>query len=219
MRRNFALLSLVFILCSCNKNTKQTKEDRYLNASYKTQKSKGILPEHSEEFDSLTNIYSNFKYHISFDAPDHWNTDHGTAKHTIFRGNDPELALTFSIVVVDLKTEQTHPTNAWEFYLKNKKKQDVELKNMVRTQFNSELQNYEATKGYIRNFVSAKHSYDVLVRSTDLEYVNHVINHQIYRGNYIYTVTAQMPKIVYDEQPDYFERLFNLVSFLPNSEQ
>jgi hypothetical protein len=28
-----------------------------------------------------------------------------------------------------------------------------------------------------------------------------------------------MPKVVYDEKPEYFERLINLVTFLPNSEK
>lgn len=207
------------ILLSCNESKKQTKEDKYLEESYKEQKSKGNLSKHSEDFDSLTNIYSNYKYLISIDAPDNWKIDYGTAKHSIFRGNDPELALTFSIAVVEPKTDLKNSKNAWEFYLDNKAKQDAELKNIVKTQFNSEIQNYKATKSYVRNIVSANHTYDFWVRSTDLEYINHVINHQIYRDNYIYTLTAQMPKIVYDEQPEYFERLFNLVTFLPNSEK
>lgn len=213
------ILTLFVILFSCNENKKQTKEEKYLKESYKEQKRKGTLPEHSEDFDSSTNIYSNYKYLISIDAPDNWKIDYGTAKHSIFRGNDPELALTFSIVVVELKTKQKDSQNAWEFYLDNKTKQDAELKKVVKTQFNSEIQNYKVTKSYVRNLVSVNHSYDFLVRSTDLEYVNHVINHQIYRDDYIYTLTAQMPKLVYDEQPEYFERLFNLVTFLPNSEK
>ena len=219
MKIKFTLLTFLVILLSCNESKKQTKEDKYLEESYKEQKSKGTLSEHSEDFDSLTNIYSNYKYLISIDAPDNWKIDYGTAKHSIFRGNDPEFALTFSIVVVESKTDLKNSKNAWEFYLDNKSKQDAELKNIVKTQFNSDIQNYKATKSYVRNIVSANHSYDFLVRSTDLEYINHVINHQIYRDDYIYTLTAQMPKVVYDEQPEYFERLFNLVTLLPNSEK
>jgi len=207
------------ILVSCNEHKNQTKEEKYLEKSYKEQRSNGTLSEHSENFDLSTNIYSNYKYLISIDAPDNWEVDYGSAKHTIFRGNNPELALTFSIVVVELKTKSKNSQNAWEFYLDNKIKLDGELNKTVKTQFNSEIQNYKATKSYVRNIVSANHTYDFLVRSTDLEYVNHVINHQIYRDDYIYTLTAQMPKVVYDEQPEYFERLFNLVTFLPNSEK
>ena len=219
MKIKFTILTFFVIFISCNESKKQTKEDKYLKESYKEQKSKGTLSEYSEDFDSLTKIYSNYKYLISIDAPDNWKIDYGTAKHSIFRGNDPELTLTFSIVVVEPKAELKNTKNAWEFYLANKTKQDAELKIIVKTQFNSELKNYKASKSYVRNFVSVNQSYDFLVRSADLEYVNHVINHQVYRDDYIYTLTAQMSKVVYDEQPEYFERLFNLVTFLPNSEK
>ncbi|WCO02656.1 hypothetical protein [Psychroserpens ponticola] len=219
MKIKYITLAFLLILASCNESKKTTKEEKYLKESYKEQKSDESLSKHSEHFDSLTNIYSNYKYLISIDAPDHWEIDFGTAKHSIFRGNDPELALTFSIVVVEPKTELKHSKNAWEFYLDNKTKQDAELKTIVKTQFNSEIQNYKANKSYIRNIISANHAYDFLVKSTDLEYLNHVINHQIYNNDYIYTLTAHMPKIVYDEQPEYFERLFNLITFLPHSEK
>jgi hypothetical protein len=49
--------------------------------------------------------------------------------------------------------------------------------------------------------------------------MNHIINHQVYKDDVVYTFTAQMPKVVYDEKPEYFERLFNLVSFLTNLEK
>ncbi len=217
MNIKYTLLALLVILLSCSNSKKQTKEDKYLEASYKEQKSEGTLPEHSEDFDSSTNIYSNYKYLISIDAPDNWKVDYGTAKHTIFRGNDPELALTFSMVVVEPKAKISQ--NAWEFYLANKAKQDAELKNVVESQYNSRIQNYNVKKGYVRNSVSTNYSYDFMVRSTDLEYLNHVISYQIYRDDFMYTLTAQMPKVVYDKQPEYFESIFNLVSFLPNSEK
>jgi hypothetical protein len=211
------LLTVFVILFSCNENKKQTKEEKYLKESYKEQKSKGKIPEHSEDFDPSTNIYSNYKYLISIDAPDNWKVDYGTAKHSIFRGNEPELALTFSIVVVEPKSKTSQ--NAWEFYINNKTKQDAELRNVVQTQFNSKIQNYSVKKSYVRNIVSSRYSYDFLVRSADLEYINHVISHQIYKDDFIYTLTAHVPKMVYDEQPEYFERIFNLVTFLPNSEK
>ncbi|WP_138434398.1 hypothetical protein [Winogradskyella algicola] len=218
MRINLSTILTVFvILFSCKENKKQTKEEKYLKESYKEQKSKGKISEHSEDFDPSTNIYSNYKYLISIDAPDNWKVDYGTAKHSIFRGNDPELALTFSIVVVEPKSKTSQ--NAWEFYINNKTKQDAELRNVVQTQFNTKIQNYSAKKSYIRNIVSTKYSYDFLVRSADLEYINHVISHQIYKDDFIYTLTAHVPKMVYDKQPEYFERIFNLVTFLPNSEK
>lgn len=216
-KKFITILGLFFILFSCNENKKQTKEEKYLKESYKEQKSKGTTSEYSEDFDSSTNIYSNYKYLISIDAPDNWKVDYGTAKHSIFRGNDPELALTFSIIVVEPKIKTSQ--NAWEFYLDNKAKQDAELKNVVQTQFNSKIQNYKVKRSYIRNIVSTNYTYDFLVRSSDLEYINHVISHQIYRDDFIYTLTAHMPKIVYDEQPEYFENIFNLVTFLPNPEK
>lgn len=210
---------MFLILVSCNESKKETKEEKYLNASYKEQVSNGVLSKQTQSLDTLTNIYSNNVYLISMDAPDHWNIDYGTSKHSIFRGNDPELALTFSIVVVELKTNQNNSKNAWDFYLNNKKKQDDELERVVQSQFDTKLVNHQVKKNYIRNLVSVNHSYDFLVRSIDLEYVNHVIYHQINRGDFIYTLTAQMPKVVYEQQPKYFDNLFNLVTFLPDSEK
>lgn len=215
----FSILTLLVVIISCNEIKKQTKEEKYLKESYKEQRSKGTLTEHSEDFDSTTNIYSNYKYLISIDAPDNWKVDYGVTNHSIFKGNDPELALTFSIVVVEPKGRLIKYKDAWEFYVDNKTKQDKEIKKIIETQFNSEIQNYQSRKSYVKNFVSVNNSFDILIRSADIEYLNHVINHQINRGDYIYTLTAHMPKVVYNEHPEYFERLFNLITFLPNSEK
>ncbi len=218
MKTKYLLLPFLSILISCNGNKNQSKEDKYWEKSFKEQKNEGTISEYSEEFDPKTNIYSNYEYHIIIDAPDNWKVDFGTSKHSIFRGNDPELALTFSIVVVEPKTDELNSENAWQFYLKNKTKLDSQLKTIVKNQMNSEIQNYDSSKSYVRNFVSLKQSYDFVVRSADIEYLNHVINHQVYRDDYIYTFTIQMPKVVYEEQPEYFQRLINNISFLPNPE-
>ncbi|ALM20552.1 hypothetical protein AAT17_04530 [Nonlabens sp. MIC269] len=204
------------LLISCSENKNQSKEDEFLKKSFKEKKNEGTVPKYSEEFDPETKIYSNYEYLITIDAPDNWKVDFGTSKHSIFRGNDPELALTFSLVVVEPNTDKPVREDAWEFYRKNRIKLDNQVKTIVKTQMNSEIENYNAEKSYVKNFVSLKQSYDHIVRGADVEYLNHVINHSVYRDEYIYTITIQMPKIIYDEQPMYFERLVNKVSFLPN---
>jgi hypothetical protein len=206
------------ILVSCNETKKQSKEEKYLKESYKEQKSKGLVSEHSENLDTLTNIYSNYKYLISFDAPDNWKIDYGTAKHSIFRGNDPELALTFSIIVAEPKYDEEFKLDAWELHQKSKLLQEKETIEMIKTQYNTNIQNYKAEKSYIKNFVSSKKSFDFIIRSSNLEYVNHTIVHQVNRNNFIYTFTEHVPKVVYDKNPDYFENIFNNITFSANPE-
>ena len=166
----------------------------------------------TQALDTLTNVYINYSYQISIDAPDNWIVDYGIGEDCIFRGNERELALTFSIVVKKIKMENK---NAWQEYILHKPQKDEELRNFFKNQFNSEINNYKAIKSYVNNFVSLNESFDFIVRSTELEYINQFIQHTVFKDGYVYVFNAQMPKTIYDEQPEYFKNLFNLIRFLP----
>lgn len=71
------LFTLKFFLISCNSKKEKDPMNDLFEPSYKEQK-KNI--EFSEYFDSLSNIYSNYKYNIAIRSPKNWKRDEGVSE-------------------------------------------------------------------------------------------------------------------------------------------
>ena len=113
----------------------------------------------NEYLDSTTNIYSNFKYHVAFDAPDRWNTDAGLSEHTIFRAYQRDSNLVFSINVIELNIQKSinkETPDIWELYQRNKEQMDYPLVTLIEKQFQTKVTNHKVSKSYIRGNAAIK---------------------------------------------------------------
>jgi hypothetical protein len=183
--------------------------DNFLK-SLKEQKDEGTLPDYSEHFDSINNLYSNYKYRVAFDAPDDWASDEGVSEHTIFRTYQPDSAITFVINVFEIKLNKDlkDEPSIWEYYQGHKDEMDYPYKVLIPKKFNSKVENFIASKSYIKNQVSLKRSYSYMVRDLDFEYSNTSILYQTYIDEFNYTFGLDVPTMYYNENPDYYESLF-----------
>ncbi|WP_422359644.1 hypothetical protein [Reichenbachiella sp.] len=213
MKSLFLISVSIAIICSCQQKNKKLTADDLVEDSFKEQKDKGGLPEFTEHFDSLTNLYSNFKYRVAFDAPDHWQSDMGVSEHNIFRAYQADSAISFSINVIELKTNDTTEIDIWESYQKNKEQMDYPYNVLLPKQLNTELENYVVSKSYLRNRISLKRSFNYMVRELDFEYENTSIVYQTNSGNYIYTFGLDIPTMFYVVDPDFYNNLFLNISF------
>lgn len=216
------IIKLTFILllgASCTSNNTDSKQtSNGFGKSFKEDKG----DEFSEHLDSLTNIYSNFKYHIAFDAPDNWKTDVGVSEHTIFRSFQKDSSITFSINVIDMKLSNykvNSYNDIWEFYQKNKEQLDTPMISAIQNQLNTKVKGFNAKKTIIKNKVCLKRSFYYQVRDFDLVYDINTIQYQTFINDWTLTFSLSIPKVFYEENQDYWEMLFGNIYFLKNSEE
>lgn len=223
MRKITIIFIFISILTSCQEKKGEGNVTEIFEKSLKEQKNDGTLPEYIEHFDSIKNVYSNFKYRIAFDAPDHWKSDGGVSEHTIFRIYEADSAISFFINVIEIKytkeeRKEADKQNIWEFYLNNIDKMDYPYKVLLPKQFKSKLTDFKAKKSYLKNQVAIKRSFSYMVRQLDYEYSNTSIVYQTAIDNLTYTLGLDVPTTFYDVNPEYYENLFLNISFLLNKE-
>jgi hypothetical protein len=216
--KNILFLLTFITLASC-KTTKNEKDvTDYFEKSFKEQKDLKLSTEHTEHFDSINNLYSNYKYKVAFDAPNNWSTDTGVSEHTIFRTFQPDSAITFVINVVELKVPKNEKApDIWEMYQNQKDKMDYSIKVLIPEQFNTTVNDFEASKTYLKNRTTLKRKFSYLVRELDTEYSNTSIVYQTLINNLSYTFSLDVPTMFYEEKPEYFESLFLKIYFLLNN--
>ena len=223
MKKITIIFCFISTLAYCQQRKDKSNSPVFFEKSLKEQKDKGTITEYIEHFDSIKNVYSNFKYRIAFDAPDHWKSDGGVSEHTIFRIYEADSAINFHINVIEIKLtkeekKEMGKLNLWELYQNNKEKMDHFYKVILPKKYNTEIKDYKVKKSYLKNQVAIKRSYNHIVRQLDYEYSLTSIVYQTSIDNLTYTFGLDVPTTFYDENPEYYENLFLNISFLLNKE-
>lgn len=215
MRNIIISISILSLLFSCKVNNSNKENLSNFEKSFKEEKGEGF----TEHLDSTTNIYSNFKYHVAFDAPDNWMTDLGVSEHTIFRTFQPDSSTTFSINVIEQKLSESEKKNdIWELYQQYKEQFDYQIRTTLEKQLNTKMENLVSHKSYLRNNVSLRRKYNYKIKDLDYEYDVTNISYQTLIGDFTYTFTLSIPTIFYEEKPEFYNNLFRSIYFLKDGE-
>jgi len=217
MMKHLILFTVILtsVLLSCDNSTEN--KSGIFNKSFKEKDS----PEFCEYLDSITNIYSNFCYHVAFDAPDNWATDAGVSEHTIFRTHQFDSSLTFSINVIELninKPDKLQTTDIWELYQKNEKLLDSPIIAVIEQHYNTKVTDFNTRKSFIKGNVAIKRSLRYNIYDMDMEYNMTNISFQVLRKNLMFTFTLATPTLFYQAKMDYFDNLFRNIYFLKDNE-
>jgi len=182
MRKTILIMILLFSL----KTIAQTKPNSNLfKKSYKENVLNKKDTVFNEFFDSINNLYSNFRFGLSFDAPNNWKKDYGISEHTIFRVYEKDSAISFFINVLEFSDDLDNKTekNIWEIYSEDKSKfNNIFTKNHSKA-LKTEIYNFNVSKSYIDNNISLKISFSIITKELDYEYETFFLIHQIYRNN------------------------------------
>lgn len=140
----------------------------------------------------------------------------GTSEHSIFRTGQPDSAITFTINVIEAisSDDKNDPPDIWELYQKNNEDMDYPYKVLIPQQFNSKVENFKASKSYLKNKISLKRSFSYMIRDLDYEYSNTFIVYQTLIDNYTFTFGLNIPTFFYEENREYYDHLFLNISFL-----
>lgn len=217
MKKIMLLFLLISTLGSCQENKKTKDPTENFKDSYKVQKESGALEKNTEHFDTIKNIYSNYKYNVAFDAPDYWIKDNGVSDHTILRTFDQDSAIGLTINVIETKSDPKK--NIWEIYDMNPEQTEKMFKETITAQLNSPINEYSVKKSYIKNIPSIKRKFTHIIRDGEFEYDNINMIQQVVKGNYYYTFSVFVPKMFYVENPDYYDNLFLNLYFLIDKEK
>jgi len=215
MSKYFVIVILLILLISCAPQKNKINNEEIFEKSYKEEAGLGF----TEHLDSTNNIYSNFRYHVAFDAPDDWRTDSGVSEHTIFRAFQADSSITFSINAIEIRqNEKNESIDIWELYSNHKEQFDTQFKELVERQLKSEVKNLVTQKTYLRNNVCLKRSFNYVVREMDYEYDVTNISYQVITENTTFTFSLSLPTVFFNNNPDQYENLFRNIYFLNNRE-
>lgn len=208
----------ISILFSCSSTNSNKEKPITFEKSQKEQNQS-----FSEYLDSTTNIYSNFKYQIAFDGPDNWKSDAGVSEHTIFRTYQSDSSFTFSINVIELNNldedNKKSKVDIWEFYKKNKQQMDYPFTTLLEEQLKTKINDFNCQHSYLKNNSSLKRKFNYSIKDLDLEYNITIISYQTFVNERTYTFTLNIPTLFYNENQEYYERLFGNIYFLNDGER
>jgi len=216
--RFFLCLVMIFCLYSCNQKKEGNSND-FLD-SFKKLKVDGKIIDEVEHMDSINKIYSNYKYHLSFDGPNNWEFDMGVSQHTIYRTYQPDSILTFTVNVIEYETDiDENSYDIWEVYQKNKGQMDKHLIDLIEYQSKSKIENFESSKVFIKNKGLLRRSFKYVVRDLNSEYyLTHIVL-QTFSDNITFSFSLSVPTVYYDNNTDYYENIFRGIYFLKDTEK
>lgn len=219
MKYNILIILFINLFISCNSPNSKSKD---INSDFEKSFKESNDSTFVEHYDSITNIYSNFKYYVAFDGPDKWKFDAGVSEHTIYRTFEPDSAISFSINVIEIKEntiDKDKITDLWSLYQQNKEQMDNPIKQLIEEQLNTKLEDFQVSKTNLKNNIALRRSSNYMTRNLNYEYSNTLILYQTLIKNLTFTFSLNVPTIFYEENPTYYEELFNNVYFLKNTER
>ena len=198
-----------------NKDENSIKKDKLndiFEPSFKESSSNANKIEH---LDSISMIYSNFKYGFSMDFPDNWNFDRGIAEHTVIRAGQKDSFMLAAIVITELKDKSQNSKDIWELWDDQEIGMADHVKNGFQKALNSDLLDFTWRKVFVnsRKAIETKSVY--ILKELDYEFEMLNIGYTITNSNnFIYNVTIKTPKFFYEMNPSRFDYMINNFVFL-----
>jgi hypothetical protein len=205
------LFGVVFLFAVVNYYSGSNKQESDFMPSYKENTKNSTFVEH---LDSLTKIYSNFKYGFSMDFPDNWDINKGVSEHTIVRGELKDSAVSFAINVIELKGDLPKEFTMWNLYDMNQNKFASDIRNSMQKQYNSDIYNLTQEKVFVSNRKSVVTCFSYTIKKVDIEMEMKGFIYSIFIPPYTFTVGMHVPKIYYDNHADRYKYLINNFNFI-----
>jgi len=209
--------ALITFIYSYDKKEEFTS-DEIVNKSFKELKQNDPKTELLEILDTTYNLYSNFKYGITYDGPDKWKYDLGASEHSIYTTYERDSAISFNVIVLDLKVDKTKQHSIWDIYQSQKITMDNDFRKMIGVNFNSDIKISQGTKTYIKNNVALRREIDYTLKDLEYSQENKMICYQTFRNGNNYTFALDVPLVFYQENKSYYESFFEEINWLKNQE-
>ena len=207
------LYGLLLMNIGCVKKAEPDPLLDLFNPSFKEQKKNVVFLEY---YDTISDVYSNFKYNFSIRSPKNWERDQGVSEHTIFRSFQKDSGYSLSANVIEIK--YNIEDSYWEDYKKNQIYLEKKFKEIIEKQINSSIIHDYTNITFLKNYKCLKRKYDYQLINGDKKVDMTTISYQIPKDNYIYNFTITVPNIFFQKKPVYFDNILSDVNWLPNKE-
>ncbi len=168
-----------------------------------------------EHLDSISMIYSNFKYGFSMDFPDNWKFDRGNAEHTVIRAGQKDSFMLAAVNVIELKEVPKSDFSLWKIWDNKELGMAEFMKNELKKALNSEIIDYSWRKVYVNNREAIETKLTYILKELDYEFDMKYIAYSISNKNqFSYTVAIKTPKYFYEVNPSRFDYMINNFVFL-----
>ncbi len=172
-----------------------------------------------EHLDSISMIYSNFKYGFSMDFPDNWKFDRGNAEHTVIRAGQKDSFMLAAVNVIELKEVPKSDFSLWKIWDNKEIGMAEYVKKGFKKTLNSEITDFTWRKVYVNNREAIETKCTYLLKELDYEFEMKYIGYSISNKNqFSYNLGIKTPKYFYDENPSRFDYLVNNFVFLIENE-
>lgn len=208
--RKVLIVLFCFIITNCKRKNVPEFEPSF--KSIKSEKKK-IL----EYLDTVNNVYSNFKYNVSFKIPKNWSFDEGNTEHSIMRAVKKDSLFYFTMNVIE--TSYNVEKNFWKSYEENRKEFELKSKKAMEVKLNTTIRDYKNEIIYLRNYKTIRKEFLFDIRHQDYIYEYKGIMHQIGIGNFTYSFGITLPKIFFDINPNQHYYFFDNVEFLADKKK
>ena len=205
--------SMVFLSCTSNINEKVSNNEGFMPSYKELSTDTNNVNTFIEHFDSITNIYSNFRYGFSMNFPNNWDIDKGVSEHTIIRAYEKDSSISCAVNVIEIEMDKNSKQTMWSVLAKNEELIETQLKQMVEKSLKTKIDYYSLEKIYIKNYEALKREYTYTVKNLDYQFEMRTLMYQLINPPYTYTVVLNVPNIFYTENPHRYNTIVD--GFMP----
>ncbi len=203
----FALVYMLLLVFESNCQTNQIFAPSFKNSN--------LNGNQIEHLDSVSMIYSNFKYGFSMDFPDNWKFDRGNAEHTVIRAGQKDSFMLAVVNVIELKEVPKSDFSLWKIWDNREIGMAEYIKKGLIKTLNSEIVDFTWKKVYVNNREAIETKCTFILKQLDYEFEMIDIGYSISNKNqFTYMVGFKLPKYFYDENPSRFDYMINNFVFL-----
>lgn len=177
--------------------------------------------ENVQDYDSIHNVYANYKYSIAYDGPNHWEADYGVSEHSIYRTYQRDSGITFSINVIEIKEksiDSDENIDIWQVSDKLGDKFNNDILIMLKNKFNTEVEEKSFEKTYLKNKKAIRREYEFTLRNFQDSFDYTAIMYQIHENNNTITYDLMIPTVLLSHKEYENDKLFTNIFFLKNRE-
>ena len=199
------LIILTIVLIVKEYKVKNSSDTADFEPSFKESNLQGNKIEY---LDTVTSIYSNFKYGFAMDFPNNWSIDRGVSEHTLIRAGQIDSTISISINVIEL-SDMKSDISIWNLWDNKTLGFEANYRSMLSKSVNTDIYNFNPRKVYVSNREALEIRFNYIVREVDVEYEMQCLFYSIYKMPFTYTIGLHIPKIFFDDNPGRYNYMIN----------
>jgi len=206
---SFIIILIILVLYGSNRNNGTSFRSKQKVKS--STKEKLIRPSH---FDSIKNIYYDYKNHFSYNIPSGWIKIPQKIGIVPLEIIQPDSLISASVLISIIKNKKSNK-NIWNLYDEDPKGWDNELKSEILKK-QLKFKDFKTEKDFIKSNYYLIHSYKTVLKISNVEYefINIIYSTYYNKNNTNFIFKVEVPAKFYNMKPKYYKELIYKFHFI-----